>query len=244
MNGLLPLHLNDLGLAVAGQRLLGPITATIERSGISVILGPNGAGKTLLLKLLHGLLRPNEGQIAWGTQNAEDARAHQAMVFQRAQLLKRSVAANLDYALALKRCPKAERAARITAALNLVGLKGAEQRPAHLLSGGEQQRVALARAAVVRPHVLLLDEATANLDPATTRAFEEGVRGLAAQGVKIVMATHDLAQARRLADEVLFLEQGKLIEQNRAEVFFAAPSSRAAKAFLAGELIAPEGEMP
>jgi tungstate transport system ATP-binding protein len=159
------------------------------------------------------------------------------MVFQRPVLLRRSVLANLLYPLRLAGLPPAMQAARAEAALAMVGLSGLAGRPARLLSGGEQQRLALARAAALRPEVLFLDEPCASLDPAATHAVEEIIARIAATGTKIVMTTHDLAQARRLAGEVLFLHRGRLLEQAPADAFFAGPASPDAAAFLRGELV-------
>jgi len=241
---LLPLRLDGLSFAVGGKALLGPLTATVTEPGITVVLGPNGAGKSLLLRLLHGLLPPSAGSARWGELAPVAARAAQALVFQRPVLLRRSAAANVRYALAMRGVARPERQRRAEAALALVGLEALADRPARVLSGGEQQRLALARAAATEPRVLLLDEATANLDPAATRDLEATVRRLAAQGVKVLMTTHDLGQARRLADEVLFLDRGRLTEQAPAARFFAGPGSAAAAAFLAGELFTAVGDPP
>jgi tungstate transport system ATP-binding protein len=190
----------------------------------------------VLLRLLHGLLTPTAGRIAWSGLPGAAARA-QSMVFQRPVLLRRSVLANAAYPLKLAGLPAAEREARTRAALDMVGLAALADRPARRLSGGEQQRLALARAAALHPEVLFLDEPCASLDPAATRAVEEIVATLAARGTKIVMTTHDLGQARRLAGEVLFLHRGRLLEQTPAETFFTRPATPEAAAFLRGELV-------
>ena len=219
--------------AAAGTRLVGPLDLAIAEAGRLVILGPNGAGKSLALRLAHGLIAPTAGTVTW-RQDAGPAR--QAMVFQRPVMLRRSAAANLDFALSLKGLDRAERRARRDEALARAGLEALAGRPARVLSAGEQQRLALARAWALRPRVLFLDEPTANLDPAATRAIEAMVREIGAQGCKIVMTTHDLGQARRLAEAVVFLHQGRIAEAGPAEAFFANPAAPAARAFLAGEL--------
>ena len=163
-------------------------------------------------------------------------RLGQAFVFQKPVLLRRSVRGDLAVALAARGVPRRERPARIAEALALVGLRGFERRAARSLSGGEQQRLALARAWALRPQLLFLDEPTASLDPAATRMVEAIVRDLAARGVTIVASTHDLGQARRLAQDILFLHAGRLLDRGPAEAFFERPASPEARAFLAGEL--------
>jgi len=237
-DGVLPLALEDVGLELGGHRLLAGITCRIGAGTRTVVLGPNGAGKSLLLRLCHGLLRPSAGTIRWAADDAALVRRAQALVFQRPVLLRRSAIANVEYALAVRGVPRRERRPRAAAALARVGLEDLAARPARVLSGGEQQRLALARAWALGPRVLFLDEPSANLDPAATRMIEAAIRAMHAEGVKIVMTTHDLAQARRLADEILFLHKGRLIEHAEAAAFFRRPRSAEARAFVAGELLA------
>jgi tungstate transport system ATP-binding protein len=229
------LHLREVAYQVGSQRLLGEITLSLNTGARTIVLGPNGAGKSLLLRLCHGLIAPTAGKIIW--ERAGGALVRQAMVFQRPVLLRRSVAANIDYALAVHGQSPAQRHDRVQAALQLGGLQALATRPARVLSGGEQQRVALARAWVSAPEVVFLDEPTANLDPAATRAVEEIIDNIARAGTTIVMTTHDLGQARRLADEVVFLHHGRVLEHRNATGFFESPDSDAAKAFLRGELL-------
>jgi tungstate transport system ATP-binding protein len=158
------------------------------------------------------------------------------MVFQRPVLLRRSAAANIRYVLYTQGTPRAQRQALVTRALSQAGLLPSARRPARVLSGGEQQRLALARAWALQPQVLFLDEPTASLDPAATRAVETFLDTIHQQGSKIIMSTHDLGQARRLADEVLFLHQGQLLEHTPATAFFTRPQSPEAAAFLDGRL--------
>ncbi|SMF23738.1 tungstate transport system ATP-binding protein [Tistlia consotensis] len=237
---ILPLELRDVCYEVGGARLIDGISLTIETGPRTLILGPNGAGKSLLLRLAHGLLRPSAGQVLWRNRKIAGAGRgprRQAMVFQKPVLLRRSVRANLDHALALHRIGGEERRQRRREALQATGLSDRGDQPARSLSGGEQQRLALARAWALKPQVLFLDEPTSALDPASTRAVEEIVQALHAAGTKIVMTTHDLGQARRLADEVVFLNRGRLLEQGPADRFFTQPQSREAEAYLAGELL-------
>jgi tungstate transport system ATP-binding protein len=202
-------------------------------------MGPNGAGKSLLLRLLHGLLRPSAGQVRWNGRPPDRAvRRRQAMVFQKPVLLRRSAAANVAYALRVHGgLSGTERRQRVAQVLDQAGLGALAKRSARVLSGGEQQRLALARAWATRPEVLLLDEPTANLDPAGAHAVERLIAEIRARGTKIVLTTHDLGQARRLGDEVLFLHRGRLVEQTPAATFFERPQSEQARAFLAGELV-------
>ncbi|MGH8558500.1 MAG: phosphate ABC transporter ATP-binding protein [Methylococcales bacterium] len=233
---ILPLCVDGLGLMRNGRLLLDKISFRLAKGPITVILGANGAGKTLLLKCCHGLLSPCRGAVLWRENDSNRVRNTQAMVFQRTVLLKRSVAANIDYALKLRGLTKKERLERIDQCLRLTGLETLRDQPARLLSGGEQQRLALARAWALRPQVLFMDEPTANIDPPATAAIECLIRKFAKEGVKIVMSTHDLHQAKRLADEVLFLHQGRLLEQASAQSFFERPASSEANAFIHGEL--------
>jgi tungstate transport system ATP-binding protein len=152
-------------------------------------------------------------------------------------LLRRSARANLAFALKARGVAGADAHARIDAALRQTGLARLADAPARALSFGEQQRLALARALALRPRVLFLDEPTANLDPAAAHLVEDLVRQAAADGVRIVMTTHDLNQARRLADEVIFLHRGRIKERAPAAAFFAGPENDLARAFLAGELL-------
>jgi tungstate transport system ATP-binding protein len=237
VRSVLPFRADGLCFAAAGNLLINDLSFTLGAGPRTIILGPNGAGKSLLLRLCHGLIVPTAGTLSWSGVNGTAARRAQAMVFQRPVMLRRSVAANVDYALALRRIPRAERRERIDEALARTGLRDFARRQARVLSFGEQQKLALARAWAVEPQVLFLDEPTASLDPAATRAVEAIIGAIHAAGTKIVMTTHDLGQARRLGDEILFLNKGKLIEKAPATRFFDAPESTEAKAFLRGDLL-------
>jgi len=234
---ILPLRLEGVAFTVDGVRLIDGISTVLEAGPRTVILGPNGAGKSLLLRLCHGLLAPSEGRVTWSGPNLGAAwlRRRQAMVFQHPVLLRRSARANITYALALAGVPRRERARQAEQALAHLGLGALADRPARVLSGGERQRLALARAWALRPEVLFLDEPTASLDPAATRAVETALAAF--DDTKIVMTTHDLGQARRLAGEIMFLHRGRLLEQRPAAEFFARPQSAEARAYIAGELL-------
>ncbi|WP_242457919.1 ATP-binding cassette domain-containing protein [Halomonas sp. YLGW01] len=215
-----------------GQPLLEDVTLTLSGPGKTLIMGPNGAGKSLLMRLAHGLLEPSRGRVSW-----PGGRPRQAMVFQRPVLLRRSALANLTYTLKINGSPRADRRALALEALERFGLGALARRPARVLSGGEQQRLALARAWLIGPEMLFLDEPTAALDPAAIKAVEDAIEDFHRRGTRIVMTSHDLHQARRLADEVIFLCNGRLVEHSKAEIFFSAPRSAEARAFVKGELV-------
>ena len=233
---ILPLVLEDVGYAPRGQPLVNGISLTIDAGPSTIILGANGAGKSVLMRLMHGLLAPTAGRVRWIEADGASLRRRQAMVFQRPVMLRRSALANVAYALALAGVPAAEREAQARAALEEVGLRYLAQRPARVLSGGEQQRLALARAWALHPEVLFLDEPTANLDPGAVREIETVIKAFDAAGTKIVMATHNLGQARRLGDEVIYLQAGRVMERAAIDDFFARPATAEAAAFMKGEL--------
>jgi len=233
---ILPLVLRDACFRAAGRAIIDCVSVEISAGPSSIILGANGAGKSVLMRLMHGLLAPTSGEVGWGETDPEKRRRQQAMVFQRPVLLRRSALANVVYALKIARVPRAERRRLAVEALESVGLLHLAERPARVLSGGEQQRLALARAWALHPEVLFLDEPTASLDPSATREIERVIRAFDAAGTKIIMATHNLGQVRRLGDEVLFLHQGRLVEHSPVEQFFSQPASAEAAAFVKGEL--------
>lgn len=233
---ILPLNLDAVTFEAGGRKLINSLSHRFEAGPRTVILGPNGAGKSLLLRLCHGLLQPTSGSVQWSGGNGHPGR-HQAMVFQRPVMLRRSVAANIYYALALKGIARGARKERAAEILERTGLGHLAGRPARVLSFGEQQKLALARAWALRPQVLFLDEPTASLDPAATHAIELLIEAIDQAGTRIIMTTHDLDQARRMADEVLFVHRGQLLESAAAAAFFDRPVDRQARAFLAGELL-------
>jgi tungstate transport system ATP-binding protein len=219
---MLPLRLQE----VSFLHIIKPLSLDIEAGPSTVIVGANGAGKSVLMRLMHGLLLPTSGMVSWG------APGRQAMVFQRPVMLRRSALGNVAYALRVAgrdESPAME-------ALEEVGLAHVAHRAARVLSGGEQQRLALARAWTLHPEVLFLDEPTASLDPSATREIETVIRAFDAAGTKIVMATHNLGQARRLGDDVIYLHQGRVVERAPADRFFSQPATAEAAAFIKGEL--------
>jgi tungstate transport system ATP-binding protein len=235
-SSILPLAMREVSFAAGGRIIIDRVSFELGAELRTVILGANGAGKSVLMRLMHGLLRPTSGEIAWNEPDRERLRRRQAMVFQRPVMLRRSALANLEYALELAGLRQPERRTRALEALQSVGLAHLAARPARVLSGGEQQRLALARAWSLRPQLLFLDEPTANLDPTATKEIETAIAAVHAGGTKIVMTTHNLGQARRLGDEILFIHQGRLAERAPVEQFFRQPASPEAAAFIKGEL--------
>ena len=236
VNKILPLALTDAVVKKRGKVLVGPVNWTVQGAGMTIIMGPNGSGKTSLLRLMHGLERPRAGNVTWGCSTAL-ARKRQAFVFQSPVMLRRSSLDNILYALKLQKFPKTE--ARQTAAewLGKVGLKDASDLNASFLSGGEKQKLALARALACQPEILFLDEPTANLDGSATREIEAILKNALGSGIRIVMTTHDVGQAKRLADEVMFLYRGTPHEFGPAQTFFSRPETREAQAFLNGDIV-------
>jgi len=230
----LPLQFEDVTVLARDVALVRDVSLQIAAGAPTVLVGPNGAGKSTLLRLAMGLIAPSRGRITWGGRAESDSR-RRAMVFQRPVMLRRSAAGNIAYALRADGIPRAERPRRLADILARVGLVHLADRPARRLSGGEQQRLALARASALEPEVLFLDEPTASLDPPSARAVEAIVESIHASGTTIVMTTHSLAQAKRLADTVVFLAAGRVTECTDAARFFRAPRSREARTFIEGE---------
>ncbi len=234
---ILPLSLERVSFKAGSKMLIKDLSHQFQAGSKTVILGPNGAGKSLLMRLCHGLLQPTSGSIRWNGAEARDAARHQAMVFQRPVMLRRSVAANIDYALSLKGMDRTARRKRTAEVLERTGLARLGASPARVLSFGEQQKLALARSWALTPQVLFLDEPTASLDPAATHAIEEIIEAIDQAGTRIIMTTHDLPQARRLAGDVLFIHRGRLLESGDAGDFFSGPRDPQAQAFLNGDLL-------
>ena len=233
-NPLLPIRISDLRLVKGDRRVLAGVNLLINTPGITVIMGPNGAGKSLLLRCLHGLIEPDQGTITLGKLKVPESRSWQAMVFQQPVLLRRTVLQNLAFAVPelAKSSPQ-----RLLQALESVNLSDRADQPARMLSGGEQQRLTLARALLSKPALLLLDEATASLDPASVLLIESLVKAQSAQGTKVILVSHDQSQARRMADEIVFISNGRVAEQSSAVQFFSAPQTPMAQAYLAGEIL-------
>ena len=229
-----PMEAGGLRVVLGGHAALDEASVVIGGDQRVVVLGTNGAGKSVLLRVLHGLIAPSAGSIRWAGSAARP-RA-QAMVFQRPVVLRRGALANIEYALHVNGVRGEEARQRAHASLDRVGLGHLAHRQARVLSGGEQQRLALARAWALRPRLLFLDEPTSSLDPAAAAEVERIVGEIHAAGTAIVMTTHNLGLARRVADQVVFLHAGRVTEQTPADRFFTSPASPEAVLFLKGEL--------
>jgi tungstate transport system ATP-binding protein len=229
------MRLRGVAVDLGGHAALDGIDLDVSLTGRTVVVGPNGAGKSTLLQVLHGLVAPRAGRLAGEDALGRPAHPRFALVFQRPVMLRRSVLGNVEHALRIAGVPGALRAARARAALVDVGLAHVASRPARRLSGGEQQRLAVARAQALEPGCLLLDEPTSSLDPAAGAAIERHLLALSARGCGLVMSTHDLAQARRIAQHVVLLHRGRVVEAGPAAEFFAAPRTAVAQRFLAGD---------
>lgn len=234
MQAALPIRFEGVGYTAGTTHVLDDIDLVLDAGGPTVLMGPNGAGKTTVLKLAMGLLLPASGRITFGGGDHAPI-GSRAIVFQKPVMLRRTAAANI--AFALHAAGKPEKAADVERLLDLAHIRSLADRPARRLSGGEQQRLALVRALARAPQILFLDEPTASLDPAATKLVEEIIGHVSASGVKIVMSTHDLGQARRLAREVVFLANGRIVEHALATRFFTEPATREARGFLAGDLV-------
>ena len=224
------LRLRDASIRFGTVQALNGVALDVHRGDFIALVGSNGSGKTTLLRLLHGLLAHQ------GRRELADATAVQAMVFQKPFMLRLSVWNNLRLALWLARVPREERSARAEQALQRVGLADLRGRPARALSGGQQQRLALARAWGLRPQILFLDEPTASLDPSAKKEVEAVLAGFAADGMTLVMSTHNLGQAKRLATRVVYLDRGEILADQPTATFFGEPGGGRADLFLKGEL--------
>ena len=234
--GLLPIAFEEVSLRAGAHTILDRVSLAFRPGPPTALIGPNGSGKTSLIRLAMALIAPTGGRISWGGREATRM-DRCAMVFQRPAMLRRTAESNVDFALSAAGHGRARRRARARELLDIVGLAALAGRPARRLSGGEQQRLALARALARDPEILFLDEPTASLDPAATKAVEELIAHVAGLGVKVVFATHDLGQARRVAGDIAFLARGRVVERAPANRFFATPATADAAAFVRGELV-------
>ena len=232
----LPIEFDGVTVTAGPVTILADIALTLAPGPPTVLIGPNGSGKSTLLRVAMGLLAPSRGRITWGgLENVPPLK--RAIVFQRPAMLRRSAAANIRFALRAAGIPRAEHARRVSELLELVGLGPLADRAARRLSGGEQQRLALARALARDPTVLFLDEPTASLDPTATKAVEDIIRAVSERNIKVVMATHDLGEARRLAGDIVLMHRGRVLESTLSAEFFESPKSQEARRFIAGDLL-------
>ena len=230
----LPIYIKDLSLILDERKILSSLNFSINSDDVTVIMGPNGAGKSIFLKILNGILTPTSGCITWNNKKQfSDTLNTQAFVFQKPILLRRSVIANLDYMDSVLGYKKKISKDRL---LEIVQLKKQKNQPARMLSLGEQQRLSLIRSLMLRPNLLLLDEPTANLDPASTKIIEDIILNLKMMGIKIIFVTHNILQAKRIADEIIFLNEGKMVEHLGKKEFFSNSKSIEVQNYLNGIL--------
>ena len=230
----LPIYIKDLSLILDERKILSSLNLSINSDDVTVIMGPNGAGKSIFLKILNGILTPTSGCITWNNKKQfSDTLNTQAFVFQKPILLRRSVIANLDYMDSVLGNKKRISKDRL---LKIVQLQKQKNQPARMLSLGEQQRLSLIRSLMLRPNLLLLDEPTANLDPASTKIIEDIILNLKMMGIKIIFVTHNILQAKRIADEIIFLNEGKMVEHLNKQEFFSNSKSIEVQNYLNGIL--------
>ena len=228
-----PLTLHNVLVRRQGKTVIGPVDLILNTNRTTIIIGPNGSGKTTLLRVMHGIERINGGTVIW----AHDDPAKHAFVFQSPIVMRRTVADNLAYPLQLLKTPKDQIAAAVDHWLSRIGLEHTRHGPATRLSGGERQKLAIARALIRKPEVLFLDEPCANLDGHATREIEALLQEVSAAGTRLVMATHDMGQARRLARDLVFMLDGKVHETGEAQALFAKPGTPELAAFLRGDIV-------
>lgn len=232
----LPLLVRNLSYSTNRQQLIKNINLEVNSAGITIILGHNGAGKSLLMKLLHGVLPATAGDIFWHRTKPGTDQYWRTFVLQKPTFFQRSVRFNLEFVLNIAKVPIEEREQLCQQVLNICGLSEVSERCASVLSGGEKQRLSLARAWVLDPGVILLDEPTVALDPPAIKTFEALIGQFEKNQTKVFMTTHDLAQAKRLANDIIFIDKGEIVEQRDAKDFFTSPHSKVAQNFLAGKL--------
>ena len=245
-NNILPLRLENINYSINNRQLLKNISCQFNKGKRYCIIGPNGAGKTMLLRLCHGLIKPDSGKLTWQNNHQNHLIKYQAMVFQRPVMLRRNSWDNINYALSVQNIPRNKRKSLIEQVLTITGLLDQANQPARQLSLGQQQRLAIARALVIKPQILFMDEPTASLDPPATYQIEQLINQISNDGVTIIMTTHDLGQAKRIGEEILFMFRGHIKEQANSDDFFKKPQNDLAKSFINGDLLwwkrRPEGD--
>ncbi|MEL6452786.1 MAG: ATP-binding cassette domain-containing protein [Pseudomonadota bacterium] len=236
MVDLFPLTLAGAETSRRGKRLVGPVDLRLDGQGLCVVMGPNGSGKTTLLRLMHGTARVTAGSVTWACAT-DTARHHQAFVFQRPVVLRRTVEENLTYPMRLRGTGRQAARAAARDWATRVGLGPHLTRRAMVLSGGEQQKLAIARALITNPALVFLDEPTASLDGRAMREIEAILLQAKADGTRLILSTHDMGQARRIADQVVFMLGGQVHETGPAPAFFDSPQTPEARAFLKGDIV-------
>lgn len=237
VRSLFPIEFKEAIVAKRGKVILGPVRESLHAGGPTIVVGPNGAGKTTLLRLIHGLERTAGGALSFGIDDVRAVRRKQCFVFQKPIVLRRSALDNVAYPLILHGMKKADARTEARSMIERVGLSEAVDTRATFLSCGEAQKLAIARALVTKPELLILDEPTASLDASATRDIEALILDAAENGVEIIMTTHHMGQARRLAKRVIFLYRGRLLEISEANSFWKAPGSNEALRFINGEIV-------
>ena len=231
---LFPIRVKNLSLATPEKVLLHDLNCNFTQETLTAVIGPNGAGKSLFVRCLHGLTTPTNGTIDFGDKKlTEEIRRKQSMVFQTPQLLRRSVIDNIKFVAKLS----SGNTKNLDKLLDDTGLTAVRNQPARNLSGGEKQRLSLARAIVSNPEILFLDEATSSLDPSSVFIIENLITNIKSMGVKIILITHDIGQAKRLADDIIFMHKGKILETGLTLEFFKNPVTKAATSFLTGDIV-------
>ena len=231
-----PLSVSDIQINIKSKRLIGPINLQIEQNGISILLGANGSGKTTLLEALHGLRKLSAGKVEWAISHTLAAK-EQTFVFQSPIMLRRTVSENLAFPLKVRQISKSIANAEVMMWAKKIGLENKMKQQAVLLSGGEMQAIAVARALITKPKMLFLDEPSASLDGKTTVEIENLLKSCTKNGTTIMMSTHDIGQAKRLAKNILFLNKGILESNQLTETFFLEPTSQNAQKFITGEIV-------
>lgn len=236
VNSILPLRVKNACVEKRGKRIVGPINLEVSPKGFTIIMGPNGSGKTSLLRLLHGLENPRGGSLVWNGAT-QTAQFHQSFVFQTPIMLRRTAIENIVYPLILRNIPKHEALKIAHDWIAKINLEKSTDINARFLSGGEKQKLAIARALATKPQLLFLDEPTANLDGSATREIEALLQETHKAGTRIIMTTHNIGQGKRLAEDVMFLYRGNILETSTANRFFKKPQTKEAKAFIAGDIL-------
>ena len=230
-----PIVADNLSVSFGSVNILNKINFKIHDKDITAVIGPNGAGKSILLQTINGLTNIQRGKITFNSFfHSDDIRKKQALVFQNPTLLRRNVISNMEFIANINKNIDKK---TIQNSLVRCGLGGYDQKSARLLSGGEKQRLSLARALLTQPSILLLDEPTANLDPFSLKLIEDIILEENKKGTCIILTTHDMAQAKRLATNIIFMNKGEVIEQKNSKTFFNKPETNEALKYIKGEIL-------